>query len=69
MVTSANDNATYHLSQLDGARMVMSVAGKQIKVFKKLQEVQPDLGVEDEDVNKYEESKQDRFGYSSEEDN
>ena len=35
VVTSANDNATYHLAELDGTRMVVPVAGKRIKAFKK----------------------------------
>ena len=32
---SANDNGTYHLIELDGTRIVVPVAGKRIKVFKK----------------------------------
>ena len=34
-VTSANDNNTYHLVELDGTRIAVPVAGKRIKAFKK----------------------------------
>ena len=34
-VTSANDNDTYHLGELDGTRLVVLVAEKRIKAFKK----------------------------------
>ena len=34
-VTSAKDNDTYHLAELDGTRIAMPVAGKRIKAFKK----------------------------------
>ena len=50
MVTSANDNDTYHLAELDGTRIVMLVAGKRIKAFKKRHEDEPNPeGVEDGD--------------------
>mgnify|MGYP007132936352 CR=1 FL=1 len=53
-VTSANDNGTYHLAELDGTRIVVPVAGKRIKAFKKRHEDEPDPGsVTDDD---------DRFG-------
>ena len=42
MVTIANDNATYHLAELDGTRIEIPVAGKRIKAFKKRHEVEPD---------------------------
>ena len=35
MVTSANDNATYHLAELDRTRMTVPIARKWVKVFKK----------------------------------
>ena len=41
MVTSTNDNGTYHLAELDGMRIVLSVAGKRIKAFKKRHENEP----------------------------
>ena len=41
VVTSANDNATYHLAELDGSRLVVPIAGK--RVFKKRQDEDPDL--------------------------
>ena len=40
--TSANDNRTYHLAELDGTRIVVPVAGKRIKAFKKWHEDEPD---------------------------
>ena len=43
VVTSANDNGTYHLAELDGTRMAVPVAGKRVKVFKKQHEDEPDL--------------------------
>ena len=49
MVTSANDNATYHLSELDGMRIAVPFMGKWIKAFKKREEVEPDPEVEVED--------------------
>jgi hypothetical protein len=49
-VTSANDNETYHLAELDGSRMPMPVAGKRVKAFKKRHEDEPVLGsVDSED--------------------
>ena len=49
MVTSANDNGTYHLAELDGRRMALLVAGKRIKAFKKRHEDEPDLESVDDD--------------------
>ena len=43
MVTSANDNATYHIAELDGMRIAVPVAGKRIKAFKKWYEYEPNL--------------------------
>ena len=43
-VTSANDNGTYHLAELNGTRIVVWVAGKRIKAFKKRHEDGPDPG-------------------------
>ena len=48
VVTSANDNGTYHLAELDGTRIVVPVAGKRIKAFKKWHEDEPDPGGVDE---------------------
>ena len=42
-MTSANDNGTYHLAELDGTGMAVLVAGKRIKAFKKRHEDEPDL--------------------------
>ena len=42
VVQSANDNGTYHLSELDGTRMAIPVAGKRIKAFKKRHDDEPD---------------------------
>ena len=44
--TNANDNAMYHLAKPDCTRMVVSVAEKRIKVFKKRQEAELDPKVE-----------------------
>ena len=44
VVTSANDNGTYHLAELDGTRMAIPVAGKRIKAFKKRHDDEPDPG-------------------------
>ena len=44
VVTSANDNGTYHLAELDGTRMTIPVAGKRIKAFKKRHDDEPDPG-------------------------
>ena len=56
MATSANDNATYHLAELNGTRIAILVARKQIKAFKKGHEPEPDpdpdLEVEEEDAYK-----------------
>ena len=49
VVTSANDNGTYHLAELDGTRMAIPVAGKRIKAFKKRHDGEPDLGDMDRD--------------------
>ena len=42
MVTSANNNGTYHLAELDDTRMAIPVAGKRIKAFKKRHNDEPD---------------------------
>ena len=42
VVTSANDNGTYHIAELDGTRIAVPVAGKRIKAFKKRHEAEPD---------------------------
>ena len=39
VVTSANDNDTYHLVELDGSRLTIPIAGKRVKIFKKRQNV------------------------------
>ena len=48
VVTSANGNATSHLTKLDGTRITTLVAWKQIKAFKKPHEAEldPTLGIE-----------------------
>ena len=43
VVTSANNNGTYHLAELDGTRMTVPVGVKIIKAFKKWHEDEPDL--------------------------
>ena len=49
-MTSANDNGTYHLAELNGTSIAVPVAGKRIKAFKKRHEDEPDPeGVDDGD--------------------
>ena len=35
VVTSANDNPTYHLVELDGTRLAISIADKRVNIFKR----------------------------------
>ena len=51
VVTSANDNATYYLAELDGTWMTTSVAGKRIKAFKRQNKAEPDPTVGTESGN------------------
>ena len=46
MVGSVNDNATYHLTELNGTRIGVPIARKRIKAFKKRHEEEPDLEYE-----------------------
>jgi hypothetical protein len=46
---SVNDNGTYHLAEFDGTRIVVPVAGKRVKTFKKRHDNEPDLGSEKSD--------------------
>ena len=57
MLTSANDNATYHLAELDGTRMTTPVAGKWIKAFKRQNEVEldPTMGIESDNSDREDE--------------
>jgi hypothetical protein len=51
VVTSVSDNGTYHLTELDGTRIAVSVAGKRIKAFRKCHDDEPDLeSVNDDDT-------------------
>ena len=47
VVKSANDNATYHIVELDGSRLAIPLAGKRVKISKKRQDKGPNL----EDLN------------------
>jgi hypothetical protein len=51
VVTSINDNGAYHLAELGRTLIVMPVAGKRIKAFKKRYDSDPDLesGESDDD--------------------
>jgi hypothetical protein len=49
VVTSVDDNGTYHLAELDGTRITVPVAGKRVKAFKKRHDDEPDLGIGDDD--------------------
>ena len=44
LVKSVNDNATYHLAELDGTRIATPVAGKRINAFKRRNEAEPNPG-------------------------
>ena len=46
MVNGVNDNATYHLAELDGTRITTPVAGKRIKAFKRRNEAESNPGAE-----------------------
>ena len=62
MVVSANDNATYQLPVLDGMKIVVVIAGKRVKAFKKRYEPKPNLPIgEDGSTNKDRESGKDRI--------
>ena len=52
VVTSANDNVTYHLTKLDGSTLVVPIAGKRVKIFKKRQDEDPDLNHLDDEHNR-----------------
>jgi hypothetical protein len=49
VVTSVDDNGTYHLAELDGTRIAVPVAGKRVKAFKKRHDDEPDLGIGGDD--------------------
>ena len=44
VVRGVNDNATYHLAELDGTQITTPVAGKRIKAFKRRNEAEPNPG-------------------------
>ena len=67
-MTSANDNATYNLSELGWTRVAVTVVGKWIKAFKKRHEAELDLEVEGEDVDNHGEPDKDLTSDGSEED-
>jgi hypothetical protein len=52
VVTSVNDNGTYHLAELDGTKIAVPVTGKRIKAFKKRHKDSPDLESGDRDDDK-----------------
>ena len=41
MIRSVNDNATYHLTDLDETRITTPIAGKMVKAFKRRNEAEP----------------------------
>ena len=57
VVTTENDNAKYHLAELEGTRMTTPVPGKRIKAFKRQNEAEPDLamGIESDDSDREDE--------------
>jgi hypothetical protein len=50
VVTSVDDNGTYHLAELEETKIAVPVAGKRIKAFKKRHNDEPDLGIGDDDT-------------------
>ena len=44
---SANDNATYHVAELDRSWLAIPIAGKRVNIFKRRQDKGPNL----EDLN------------------
>jgi hypothetical protein len=44
VVTSVNNNGTYHLAELDGTSIAVPITGKRVKAFKKQHDNEPDLG-------------------------
>ena len=61
VVTSANDNATYHLAELDDTRIAMPIVGKRIKDFKKWHDAEPDLEIEEEENDYTKQQDEDRI--------
>ena len=59
VVKRANDNATYHLVELDGTRIAIQVTRKRVNTLKKRHEVEPELEIRGED-NELEELDHDR---------
>jgi hypothetical protein len=49
VVTSVDDNGTYHLAELDRTRIMVPVAGKRFKAFKKHHVDEPVAGIESDD--------------------
>ena len=49
LVTSANDNGTYHSAELDGTRIAVPVARMRITTFKKRHKDEPELESMDDD--------------------
>ena len=68
MVTSANDNAMYHLADLEETKVTMPVAGKRIKAFKKRHREEPDPEIEagSADEDKDEKPDEERINNNSE---
>ena len=46
MVRSVNDNATYHLTELDGMQTMTLIARKRVMAFKRRNEAKPSLGAD-----------------------
>ena len=63
-----NDNAMYHLVELNGTRILVPFAGKWIKAFKKQQEAELDPEIEERSDGEDEVSDEDRINDGPEED-
>ena len=46
---SVNDNATYHLAELDGIKLVVPIAGMRLKILKKRRDREPNRNDLDKD--------------------
>ena len=49
VVTSTNDNGTYHLVEHDGTKLAVPIAGKRVKIFKNQHDDEPNLDDLEED--------------------
>ena len=46
---SVNDNATYHLAELDGTKLAVPIVGRRVKILKKRHDREPNYNDLDKD--------------------